>query len=252
MNVHWMVLYKIYVFYSDMKFKMAATAGLSLTLDPMGKMVFSPYGSVLILWLVVAAILDFRLHVQSVHITTNPMSLNPAHGKMYSIQLYMIHFFQWIAVWLVWKSTCHNKTRTLQYNICLNFLIALRKSKINRAISASQICPSIGTHWPLLSWSIGSWISDYMCNQCLSPLTLWAWIPLMAKCTRYNFIWYIFSQLPIDHDNNGQWVPIDGHMTCNAYQTGWYGSCERVPVIIKHDRLVVGFPTTCASSANHH
>ena len=28
MNVHWMV---------DMKFKMAATAGLSLTLDPMGK-----------------------------------------------------------------------------------------------------------------------------------------------------------------------------------------------------------------------
>jgi hypothetical protein len=38
MNVHWMVLYKFYVFYSDMKFKMAATAGLSFTLDPMGKM----------------------------------------------------------------------------------------------------------------------------------------------------------------------------------------------------------------------
>jgi hypothetical protein len=37
-NVHWMVLYKFYVFCSDMKFKMAATAGLSLTLDPMGKM----------------------------------------------------------------------------------------------------------------------------------------------------------------------------------------------------------------------
>ena len=38
MNVHWMVLYKRYVFCSDMKFKMAATAGPSLTLDPMGKM----------------------------------------------------------------------------------------------------------------------------------------------------------------------------------------------------------------------
>ena len=38
MNVHWMVLYKLYVFCSDMKFKMAATAGLSLILDPMGKM----------------------------------------------------------------------------------------------------------------------------------------------------------------------------------------------------------------------
>jgi hypothetical protein len=34
MNVHWMVIYKLYVFCSDMKFKMAATAGLSLTLDP--------------------------------------------------------------------------------------------------------------------------------------------------------------------------------------------------------------------------
>jgi hypothetical protein len=34
----WTDLYKLYVFYSDMKFKMAATAGLSLTLYPMGKM----------------------------------------------------------------------------------------------------------------------------------------------------------------------------------------------------------------------
>ena len=38
MNVHWMVLYNLMVFCSDMKFKMAATAGLSLTLDPIGKM----------------------------------------------------------------------------------------------------------------------------------------------------------------------------------------------------------------------
>ena len=37
MNVHWMVLYNLKVFCSNMKFKMAATAGLSLTLDPMGK-----------------------------------------------------------------------------------------------------------------------------------------------------------------------------------------------------------------------
>jgi hypothetical protein len=33
-----MVLYELYVFCSDMKFKMAATAELNLTLDPMGKM----------------------------------------------------------------------------------------------------------------------------------------------------------------------------------------------------------------------
>jgi hypothetical protein len=38
MHVHWMVLYKLYVFCFNMKFKMAATTGLSLILDPMGKM----------------------------------------------------------------------------------------------------------------------------------------------------------------------------------------------------------------------
>jgi hypothetical protein len=38
MNVHWIVLYKLYVFCSVMKFKMAATGGLNLTLDPIGKM----------------------------------------------------------------------------------------------------------------------------------------------------------------------------------------------------------------------
>ena len=38
MNVHWMVLYNLKVFCSDMEFRMAATAGLNLTLDPMGKM----------------------------------------------------------------------------------------------------------------------------------------------------------------------------------------------------------------------
>jgi hypothetical protein len=38
LDFRWMVLYKLYVFCSGMKFKMAAMAGLSLTLDPMGKM----------------------------------------------------------------------------------------------------------------------------------------------------------------------------------------------------------------------
>jgi len=28
------------------------------------------------------------------------------------------------------------------------------------------------------TWSYGSWIYNYLCNQCLSPLTLWVRIPL--------------------------------------------------------------------------
>jgi hypothetical protein len=66
-----MVLYRLYVFCSDMKFKMAATAGLNLTLDPMGKMFqnvvsekkaleYFPIGFNVNLCIAVAAILDFR------------------------------------------------------------------------------------------------------------------------------------------------------------------------------------------------
>jgi hypothetical protein len=39
--------------------------------------------------------------------------------------------------------------------------------------------------WP---WSYGSWIYNYLFNQCLSPLTLWVRIWLMARCTRYNIM----------------------------------------------------------------
>jgi hypothetical protein len=57
-----MVLYKLYVFCSGMKFKMAATAGFSLILDPMVKMFFEHFsiGSNVNACPAVAAILDFR------------------------------------------------------------------------------------------------------------------------------------------------------------------------------------------------
>ena len=38
---------------------------------------------------------------------------------------------------------------------------------------------------PSWSWSHDSWIYNYLSNQCLSPLTLWIWIPLMTKCTQH-------------------------------------------------------------------
>jgi hypothetical protein len=42
---------------------------------------------------------------------------------------------------------------------------------------------------PSWAWSYGSWIYNYMCNQCLSPLKLWVRTPFMARCTRYNIMW---------------------------------------------------------------
>ena len=35
-------------------------------------------------------------------------------------------------------------------------------------------------HW---LWSYGSWIYNYLCNQCLSPLMLWVRISIRARCT---------------------------------------------------------------------
>jgi hypothetical protein len=46
---------------------------------------------------------------------------------------------------------------------------------------------------PSWSWSYGSLIYNYLCNQCLSPLTLWVRIPLMVRCTPYNIMWYSLS-----------------------------------------------------------
>jgi hypothetical protein len=37
-----------------------------------------------------------------------------------------------------------------------------------------------GSSWP---WSYGSWIYNYPCNQCLSPLMLWVRILIRARCT---------------------------------------------------------------------
>jgi len=41
---------------------------------------------------------------------------------------------------------------------------------------------------PSWSWSYGSCIYNYLCNQCLWPLKLWVRIPLMARGTRYNIM----------------------------------------------------------------
>ena len=37
-----------------------------------------------------------------------------------------------------------------------------------------------GLSW---SWLYGSWIYNYLCNQCLSPLMLWVLISIRARCT---------------------------------------------------------------------
>jgi len=40
-----------------------------------------------------------------------------------------------------------------------------------------------------LMWAYGSWIYNYLCNQCISSLKLCVRIPLMVRCTRNNIMW---------------------------------------------------------------
>ena len=39
------------------------------------------------------------------------------------------------------------------------------------------------------SWSWCSWIYNYMCSQCISPLKLCVRTTFVTRCTRYNIMW---------------------------------------------------------------
>jgi hypothetical protein len=41
---------------------------------------------------------------------------------------------------------------------------------------------ALGPSW---SWSNGSWICKYLCNQCLLQIQFWVRIQFMARCTRF-------------------------------------------------------------------
>ena len=44
-----------------------------------------------------------------------------------------------------------------------------------------------------LGGSVVVWIYNHLCNQCLSPLTLWVLTTLMTSCTWYNSMWSSLS-----------------------------------------------------------
>jgi hypothetical protein len=44
------------------------------------------------------------------------------------------------------------------------------------------IISSLFPYFNSWSWSYGSWIYNYLCNQCLSPLILWVRISTRARC----------------------------------------------------------------------
>ena len=64
----------------------------------------------------------------------------------------------------------------------INYIL-IRKNKYNLYLYCIMWPYSYCKQGPSLSWSYGSWIYNYLCNQCLSPLMLWVWIPIRERCT---------------------------------------------------------------------
>ena len=67
---------------------------------------------------------------------------------------YLFFYYYLIIIWPI-VNTC----KTSIVNTCI---VKLQPNSYNKR----------GLSW---SWSYGSWICNYLCNQCLSPLTLWVW-----------------------------------------------------------------------------
>ena len=68
-----------------------------------------------------------------------------------------------------------------------------------------------GSSWP---WSYGSWIYNYLCIHCLSPLILWVQISIRARCTTscYKVCQWLatgrwFSPGPSVSSTNKTWPP---------------------------------------------
>jgi len=67
--------------------------------------------------------------------------------------------------------------RTFQEVNDLEFNHAIGKTFTRPCVLSTNLW---GPSW---LWSYGSWIYNYQCNQCLSPLMLWGWISIRVKCT---------------------------------------------------------------------
>jgi hypothetical protein len=66
------------------------------------------------------------------------------------------------------------------------------------------------------SWSYGSWLYNYLCNQYLSPLTLWVQIPLSRGVQRY-VIKFVSDMRQVDGFHRVVWFPRPIKLTAKIY-----------------------------------
>ena len=75
-----------------------------------------------------------------------------------------------------------SRSITTNYHIAMLYPLPEKKSlwqifAANYRQTLLRVCSKHFLHGPSWSWSYGCWIYSYLCNQCISPLTLWGRIP---------------------------------------------------------------------------
>jgi hypothetical protein len=73
------------------------------------------------------------------------------------------------------KNYVNNVKKNLEVSLILRSNDLAYWGSTSKMSSAIHLCNE-GPSW---LWSHGSWIDDYICNQCISPLTLWVRISLI-------------------------------------------------------------------------
>jgi len=78
-----------------------------------------------------------------------------------------------------WKVSDTGSASSLSCNT-FSLYILITFSRLLCLINRHGPIENRGPSWP---WSYASWIYNYLCNQCLSPLMLWVRISIKARCT---------------------------------------------------------------------
>jgi hypothetical protein len=129
------------------------------------------------------------------------------------ITIFIIHHFHWMVyrvthIWRVMGFPQISRTVTYQYrgaNESSDFNQIVRDIHVIITCTSNRwTCHNSvwGSSW---LWLYGSWIYNYLWNQCLSPLMLWVWISIRARCHFQQYFSYIVAVSFIGGGNQRTW-----------------------------------------------
>ena len=125
--------------------------------------------------------------------------------------------------------------------------------KVKSLLNPSHII--LNTKGPLWSWPYGSWIYNYLCNQCLSPLT-WVRIPL-----RRGVLYTILCDKDCQWLTAGQWfspgTPVsstnktDRHDIAEILLKVVLNTIKQPNQLYQTNAFIVFFGSTCNNRCNY-